>query len=165
MSANLHIHDLAKEDCAGLGEFFKKGDTERFLKYLADAQRGERDVVVAVLSGRYVGYLTILWESDYPPFREEGVPAIEDFNVEKQNRRRGIGSALMDEAERRIKERSATAGISVALDPDYGPAQAMYAKRGYVPDAKGLHKKARWIQWGETVVVDDDLVLSLVKDL
>ncbi len=100
-----------------MGEALTEKDTERFLKYLGDTCRGERDVIVAVLNERCVGYLTILWESDYPPFREEGIPEIEDFNVVKENRRGGIGSALMDEAEQRIHGRSATAGMFRSSGP------------------------------------------------
>jgi len=53
----------------------------------------------------------------------------------------------------------------VRLDPDYGAAQRMYALRGYVPDARGLTSHGAYVRWGETVTVDDDLVLFLGKRL
>ena len=69
----------------------------------------------------------------------------------------------MDAAEARATERSDLVGIGVGMDPDYGPAQAMYVRRGYVPDARGLTSHGRHIAWGDTVKVDDDLVLYFTK--
>lgn len=111
------------------------------------------------------GYLTVHWVSDYKPLRDENIPEITDLNVLPNWRRKGIASRLMDEAEARIAERSAVAGIGVGMDADYGPAQRMYVLRGYVPDARGLTHSGRNLQWGETVKVDDGLVLMLTKRL
>ena len=46
---------------------------------------------------------------------------------------------------------------------DYGPAQRMYIKRGYVPDGLGLYYKNQPVTPGKNVFVDDDLALYLVK--
>ena len=91
-------------------------------------------MLLALLSGEVAGYLTVDWQPAYPPFRQEGIPEIQDFNVLPPLRRRGIGGRLMDEAERRIAERASVAGIGVGMFGDYGAAQRMYVKRGYVPD-------------------------------
>lgn len=40
-----------------------------------------------------------------------------------------------------------------------------YVRRGYVPDGRGLWDGNRWLQWGDTTRVDDDLVLYLTKRL
>ena len=66
------------------------------------------------------------------------MPEINDFNVVPSYRRRGIGTALMDEAETLIRERSVEAGIAVGMYAEYGSAQRMYVLRGYVPDGLGL---------------------------
>jgi ribosomal protein S18 acetylase RimI-like enzyme len=117
------------------------------------------------VKGVFAGYVTIRWQSDYAPFREQSIPEIADFNVLPPFRRRGIGTALMDEAERRISERSPMAGIGVGLYADYGAAQRMYVLRGYVPDGHGLSYRGRQVLGGEKVVVDDDLTLHLTKRL
>jgi GNAT superfamily N-acetyltransferase len=137
----------------------------QYERYLAEQQRGERVVLVAFLDDAFAGYLTIAWQSGHPSFREAGVPEIMDFNVLPRVRRRGIGSRLMDEAERRISERSAVVGIGVGMDPDYGAAQRLYVKRGYVPDGRGLSTNGRQVKWGDTVRVDDGLNLHFTKDL
>jgi GNAT superfamily N-acetyltransferase len=137
----------------------------QYERYLAEQQRGERVVLVAFLHGAFAGYLTIAWQSGYAPFREAGIPEIVDFNVLPRLRRRGIGSRLMEEAEQRIAERSGAVGIGVGMDPDYGAAQRLYVKLGYIPDGRGLSSNGRHVRWGETVTVNDGLNLHFTKDL
>jgi ribosomal protein S18 acetylase RimI-like enzyme len=137
----------------------------QYERYLAEQQRGERVVIVALQDDVFAGYLTIVWDSGYGPFRAAGIPEIVDFNVLPALRRRGIGSRLMDEAERRIAERSAVVGIGVGMYPDDGAAQRLYVKRDYVPDGRGLVSHNRPVAWGDTVTVDDGLVLHLTKRL
>ncbi len=133
--------------------------------YLQEQAGGRRDVILTEIDGRFAGYLTVVWESSYPPFRAAGIPEIVDFNVLKCFQRRHVGSALMDEAERRIAARSPLAGIGVGLYPDYGPAQILYARRGYTPDGRGVYYRDHFPQPGQQVTLDDDLVLYFVKPL
>jgi len=51
------------------------------------------------------------------------------------------------------------------MTADYGAAQRLYVKRGYLPDGRGLVAHGCHVTWGETVVVDDDLALYLTKML
>jgi GNAT superfamily N-acetyltransferase len=166
---DLTIRPLAEADLQTIAAAFAAtggnspaGQCER---YLDEQRRGERDVLVAFLEDAFAGYLTVVWRSGYIPFREAGIPEIVDFNVVPGLRRRGIGPRLMEAAERLIAGRSAVVGIGVGLDPDYGAAQRLYVKRGYVPDGRGLTAGGRPVRWGETVTVDDGLNLHLTKDL
>ena len=135
-----------------------------FEGFLKEQERGERTVLLAYAGEDIAGYVTIKWLSYYPPFTEAGVPEINDLRVLPGFRRRGIGSALVDEAERRIFERSPVAGIGVGMYSDYGPAQRMYVRRGYVPDGKGLYSGKHPVVPGRDVCVDDGLVLYFVKE-
>lgn len=137
----------------------------KYRRYFREQQAGARDVIVALFSGEFAGYGTIVWEPDYPTFREQGIPEIVDLNVLPGFRRRGVASAIMDEAEARIAQRSPIAGIGVGLYSDYGPAQRMYVLRGYVPDGKGITYGDEYVRGGAEVVADDDLVLWLTKRL
>src|SRR5437868_153639 len=110
---------------------------EQYQRYYEQCMRGERVALIAEDEAGFAGYVTIEWVSGYPPFREAGIPEIADFNVLMRCRRVGIGTALLDEAERRIAARSAIAGIGVGLSGDYGAAQILYVRRGYVPDGQG----------------------------
>lgn len=126
---------------------------------------GSRAILVATVDEDFAGYLTIAWESGYAPFREGDIPEIADFNVLHKYQRQGIGTVLMDEAERLIAVRSPYAGIGVGMTPDYGPAQILYVKRGYIPDGRGLDYDGQILNWGAQTVVDDSLVLHLIKRL
>ena len=136
-----------------------------YQRYLLEQDDGRRTVLVALVGGEFLGYLTVDWRPVYPPFRESGIPEITDFNVLPPFRRRGIGTRLMDEAERRIADVSPVVGIGFGLTPDYGAAQRMYVKRGYVPDGMGMRKNDRYVRPGDSVTADDGLVLYLTKRL
>ena len=138
---------------------------EEYRRYYEQTVRGQRVVLVAEDEAGFAGYVTIEWASGYPPFREAGIPEIADFNVLPRCRRRGIGTALLDEAERRIGERSKVAGIGVGLYADYGAAQILYVRRGYIPDGRGLWQAGRHLKFGDTAIVNDDLILYFIKHL
>jgi GNAT superfamily N-acetyltransferase len=90
-------------------------------------------------------------------------PGDQDFNALPRFRQQGIGTRLMDEAERKVSERSGVAGIGIGMSPDYGAAQRLYVRRGYVPDGKGLTSNGSPVRPGDEITVDDGLVLYLTK--
>jgi|SRR5215212_8152622 len=137
----------------------------QYERYLAEQRRGKRAILVSWQGNTFAGYVTVVWHSGYAPFRDAAIPEIVDLNVLPHLRQRGIGSRLLEEAERLIAERSPVAGIGVGLYADYGAAQRLYSKRGYVPDGRGLLYHGRHIGWGDTVVIDDGLILYLTKNL
>jgi len=137
---------------------------EYFRRILSEQERGDRVVLIALADGELAGHVTVKYRSDYPHFRETNTPEINDLWVNDECRRRGIAAALMDEAERIIFEHSPLAGLGVGLYADYGPAQQMYARRGYVPDGNGLYYGTSPVVPGSQVTVDDHLALFLVKE-
>jgi GNAT superfamily N-acetyltransferase len=161
----LSIRLLERDDCPIVSAAFRK-PSALLDAYLAEQERGERSVLLAIVTDvGCVGFGTIVWNSPYAPFNEDAIPEIKDLNVLPARRRQGIGTALMDAAEQLAGSRSSRVGIGVGMDAGYGPAQALYVARGYVPDGRGLTTHNRHVAWGETVRVDDDLVLYLVKRL
>lgn len=143
----------------------------QYEKYLSEQEAGQRVALVAHAGVQnppileFAGYVTVCWQSHYPPFHEQDIPEIVDFNVLPKFRRQGIGAALMDEAEKQVAARSALVGLGVGMTADYGSAQRMYAKRGYIPDGRGLYSRGQPVQYGQSVPVDDDLVLYFTKEL
>jgi GNAT superfamily N-acetyltransferase len=165
--ANLTIRLLNNDDVAPIAKAFEKLNKPLNLyeRYFQEQVSKLRDVHVAFMEGTVAGYLTICWNSTYPPFRENKIPEIVDFNVLPELRRQGIGTALMDKAENEIARVSKVAGIGVGMTPDYGAAQRMYVLRGYIPDGRGMHYRGHFIQYGEQMTVDDNMALYLTKDL
>jgi ribosomal protein S18 acetylase RimI-like enzyme len=163
------IELLNESDIQPIAAAFAELDWDKpaaqYQRYLQEQQAGLRVVLVATVEGVFVGYVTIVWGSGYPPFLAATIPEIVDFNVLPRFRRLGIGSQLMDEAERRIAERSPIAGISVGLTADYGAAQILYVRRGYLPDGHGLCWGEKRCQYGDRVIVDDGLTLYFSKQL
>ena len=135
-----------------------------FERYLSEQEAAQRLVLVADLRATLAGYVTIQWVSNYPPFAKHGVPEIKDLNVLPPFQRQGIATALLAETELRIVRRSPVAGIGVGMTPDYGPAQRLYAKLGYMPDGLGLFHTNRHVTSGEQVTVDH-LIQFLTKRL
>ncbi|MBB6734346.1 GNAT family N-acetyltransferase [Cohnella zeiphila] len=163
------IRLMNEGDPAIISEAFRnqgwKKPVDQFLKYLEEQENRQRVTLVAKVKGDFAGYVNVVWESDYPYFKERHIPEIQDFNVLVKYRRRGIGTMLMDQSEEIISERSEFSGLGVGLFRDYGAAQLLYVNRGYVPDGNGIYKNGEYLQYGQQVLVDDDLNLFFVKKL
>ena len=166
--SDLIIRRLEADDIQPIASAFQElgwhKPASQYEQYLQEQTHAQRAVAVAFYKGLFSGYLTICWTSKYPPFQAAQVPEIVDLNVLPQYRRRGIGTALMNLAEDEIRQVSASAGIGVGLTADYGAAQQLYVRRGYIPDGRGLYQ-GRSLHYGDSTVVDDDLVLYFTKVL
>ncbi|MEC0370611.1 GNAT family N-acetyltransferase [Paenibacillus chibensis] len=168
---NIHIRALDERDPIIISQAFTEQGwdkpVELYLRYLEEQKQGTRVSLVAEEDHQFAGYVNVLWHSHYPFFQDQGIPEINDFNVLLKYRRQGIGSMLMNRAEEVIKERSAVAGIGVGLFSDYGHAQILYAKRGYVPDGQGIYDGHghKYLRYGDPLVVNDDVALYLTKSL
>jgi len=132
-------------------------------KYLREQEKNQRSVWVAFKENVVLGYVTLTEQSDYVPFREKNIPEIMDFNILPQYIRQGIGSALLAMAEDAARCKHQQVGIGVGLYEDYGAAQQLYIKRGYIPDGRGVTYHYQHVQPDHEVKIDDDLVLWFVK--
>jgi GNAT superfamily N-acetyltransferase len=135
-----------------------------FEQYLREQDTKERLIWVAHKEEDILGYITLKWHSEYPLFKERNIPEIKDLNVLPDFRNQGVGSILLDITEAEAFERSDKIGIGVGLYPDYGAAQRLYVKRGYIPDGKGITYEHRTLLAGESIVLDDELILWMVKE-
>ncbi len=169
MTRDPTIRPLEGRDVAPIAAAFRDLGWDKprsqYERYLSEQQEGLRSVLVAFVRGDFAGYVTINWDAGYPHFQASGIPEIQDLNVLPRFRRAGIGTRLMDAVEQTASERSNVAGIGVGMSPDYGAAQRLYALRGYVPDGRGLASEGRTVSHGNTVTVDDGLILYLTKML
>lgn len=168
MDTDIRIKTLQKDDISELTAAFRGSEwvvgPAHFEGYLAEQDAGKRITLLAYVGDYFAGYVNVVWESNYPPFAEKDIPEVHDLRVLAPYRRRGIATALMDEAEKRIFEKSPVAGIGVGMYAGYGTAQRMYVLRGYVPDGAGLMYHNRPVVPYREVCVDDALVMYFVKE-
>jgi GNAT superfamily N-acetyltransferase len=169
MNAQTVIRDMAEGDWTLIAQAFAAQGwpkpVQQYLDYWQEHRLGQRDILLAEYEQQFAGYVTIRWVSDYPPFYQAGIPELADFNVLLKYRRLKIGTALLAAAEARIALRSPVAGLGVGLHADYGAAQVLYIRRGYVPDGKGIFYHGHYPTYGDQVQVGDDLTLQLTKRL
>ena len=167
MKTPIALRPMSEADCVTISEAFAgqgwNKPVSQYQNYLRQSAEGKRDILVAEVQGGFAGYVTIMWDSGYPPFREAHIPEIVDLNVLKRYQRQGVATMLLDEAEQRIVQRSPIIGIGVGLTSDYGVAQSLYAKRGYVPDGRGIYEHGKQVEPGETITINDDVALYLIK--
>lgn len=144
-------------------KWYKQG--EYFRKCLEENNAGSRITLIANYEDRLAGCCHLLFNSDYPFFRENKIPEINDLNVFPEYRRKKIASTMFDELEIIVSSSSRYIGLGVGLYKDYGNAQRMYTSRGYMMDGNGMTYKNVQVEPGKSVMVDDDLIIYLIKDL
>lgn len=135
-----HVRPMIAGDVEALTEAFASWNKpqDQYARYFAEHLRGERVTLVATVAGEIAGYGNLVWQSDYPPFRLQGIPEINDLNVLQPYRRRGIASAIIASCERiAAGQGRSVIGIGVGMTPDYANAQRLYPRLGYRPDGRG----------------------------
>lgn len=141
-------------------------DIAKYETRLKDQRQGVCISLVAEYRGHPAGYVNIYPNSTWGAYGKTGYPEIVDFGVLEKYRRQGIGSKLMDIAEKIAGEYADTVYLGVGLHSGYGSAQRMYVKRGYIPDGSGVWYKDKPCTPYDTIYTnDDDLVLYLSKKL
>ena len=139
---------------------------EKYLSHIEDVKNGKAVSLVAVFRGSHAGYINVYPDPASGPFAGKGYPEIVDFGVLVKFRRKGIGSVLMDAAEKVAGRYSDTVCLAVGLHNGYGSAQRMYVKRGYIPDGSGVWYKGKpCTPYDNIYTNDDDLVLFMSKTL
>jgi GNAT superfamily N-acetyltransferase len=145
-------------------DFFSGSEAEA-RENLGPFDESETSFILAYEGPEPVGIVTVRWQPNYPPFRSKGIPFIQNIEIRYDLRGQGYGSRVMAAVEQLVSERSPKVGTCVALFDAYGPAQRLYAKRGYLPDGRGACHRFTPLQRGEVITLDDDHLLWLVKDL
>lgn len=136
---------------------------DKYETRLRDQREGRAVALAAEYEGNVAGYINVYPDSQWGAFGGRGYAEIVDFGVLEKYRRRGIGSRLMDAAEKIAAGYSDTVYLGVGLHSGYGSAQRMYVKRGYIPDGGGVWYGDAVCGRYEPCRNDDALVLYLSK--
>lgn len=168
MRTPIQIRQMNSEDVEAVFQGLADHHIGKPLDYIQrcweENESGERITLVALYEGSFAGWLHLLSESGYSYFAEKGIPEINNFDVVPTRRRLGIGNALMDAIEQIAFEKHSLVGIGVGLFHTYGNAQRLYAKRGYIPDGRGIMDGNEQVQLGSYVHVGHDLALWMIKE-
>jgi GNAT superfamily N-acetyltransferase len=112
----------------------------------AEAKVAEKEGVklVAEVDGRVVGYLFLIFDRHAVYVREEkrDHAHVTDLFVLEELRGRGIGRALLLEAER-VAEARGVDHMTIGVLTGNLPAERAYARFGFRPDWSGLKKPLR----------------------
>lgn len=138
---------------------------EKLEMRLRDNVTGKAVSIAADYDGEPAGYVSVYPYCMDGALGGKGLSEIVDFNVLEKFRRKGVGTVLMDIAEKIAVEYSDTAYLGVGLHSGYGAAQRLYVKRGYVPDGSGVWYGDKICNPYAACVNDDDLILYLSKKL
>ncbi|AZN41043.1 GNAT family N-acetyltransferase [Paenibacillus albus] len=129
----IQIRQMTLDDIEMIHHDFNNHGIERDIDYILNCweenESGTRITLLAFYKEELAGSLHLLSTSNYPPFIEQGIPEVNDFNVFEPVKRLGIGNRLMDEIEKIAIEKYGKVGIGVGMHFYYGPAQRLYAKR------------------------------------
>jgi GNAT superfamily N-acetyltransferase len=105
--------------------------------HLTDHSGDQGASLAARRSRQVIGIISMLWASNYAGFAERGIPLVHQLAVAGPFCRQGVGMRLVQAAEDLARDRGATElGVTVGLFDAYGPAQRLYARRGYLPDGR-----------------------------
>ena len=130
-------------------------DTATYERRTGAIRAGTADWVVVVDRGDVVGWMVIEWNGKRTRPHH---PDITDVYVRDGRRREGIGTALVQEAERRASDRGAHE-IGLSVNPSDNPdARRLYERLGYRHDGTPTYLDATYGDY-------EDCVIDLVKRL
>ena len=166
----LVIRDMEEADAQTFcDEYLAQGwhpEIEYYMMRIREAAEGKGVALTAVYQGHPAGSLYLYFNAADGPYKNKGWPEIIDFGVLMKYQRKGVGNRLMDAAEQIAARHADTVCMGVGLSREYGTAQRMYVKRGYIPDGSGVwYQGKQCVQYETVCTVDDDLVLFLSKKL
>ncbi|MBW7473175.1 GNAT family N-acetyltransferase [Paenibacillus oenotherae] len=126
---------------------------------------GARLTLLAYWNMTIAGCAHVMFDTDYPFFQSNHIPEINDLLVFPEYRKQGIANELLEQLENHVARSHQRVGIGVGLNKDYGAAQRIYCRRGYIPDGHGVIYQNEEVNAGATVTVSDELIFYMVKEL
>ncbi|MBQ8347484.1 MAG: GNAT family N-acetyltransferase [Alphaproteobacteria bacterium] len=138
---------------------------EKYKQRLKDVADNKCVALVAEYKGNVAGYFNVYFNTMCGLFAGKGFPELIDLGVFKKYRNNGIGTLLMQVAENIAGKYADTVVIGVGLHRDYGAAQRLYVKRGFIPDGTGLWWKGKPLEPYADLKNDDEAALYMSKKL
>ena len=138
---------------------------EKYKQRLIDVAEGKCVALVAEYKGKVAGYFNVYPNTMCGLYGGKGFPELIDLGVFKKYRKLGIGTVLLQVAEQIAKKYADTVIIGVGLHRDYGSAQRMYIKHGFIPDGSGIWWQGKPLAPYADLKNDDELALYMSKKI
>lgn len=166
----LSIRQCEIGDIPNLNQFVKNAlhpiENQYFETAFSEQNDGKRIIFLAFADDVLAGYVHLNFHPLYAPFARLNIPEIQDLFVAADFRYQGIGEHLILKCEKAAKEEVAESiGIGVGVTGDFGPAQRLYIRMGYIPDGAGAVFERQKVQSGDIRPIDDRLCLMVVKSI
>lgn len=162
---SFEIRQASEEDIPSLYDLYGQMG-KRDKGYFEACFDKECFILIASKANKDIGFGILNFNPKYNLYKKLEIPEIQDLNVIPDAREKGCATALLNAFETIAEDQGASRiGISVGLTKDFGPAQRLYIKHGYMPDGYGVSHDREGVEKGQKVAVDDDLALMMVKDL
>ncbi len=162
---NVKIRQATEADIPALYDLYEKiGQKDE--GYFESCFEKDCLLLIATVEKQNAGFGILNFDPKYSLYQKLEIPEIQDLNVLPDHRQQGIATAMVEAFENIARDQGAEyVGISVGLTKDYGPAQRLYFKLGYMPDGNGVTYDRDAVTHGMRYAVDDDLCLMLLKEL
>lgn len=144
-------------------------ESEKNIAYLKNQLNNqdnqECSALIALYQGKVAGYVFLYYKCRWGGLANCKIPGVVDLIVFEEYRKKGIATNLMNVAEDIAKRHGDKVYLDVCLCSEYGPAQRLYIKRGYLPDGKGVYYEEKVLEADAICKNNDELTLCLVKEL
>lgn len=170
MVMQLTIRNCEIGDIPALNQFVKNAahpiENQYFETAFQEQIDKKRIILLAFAEGVLSGYVHLNFHPLYAPFARLNIPEIQDLLVSPDYRRQGIGEHLILACEKTALEYGAESiGIGVGVTSDFGSAQRLYIRMGYMPDGAGVVFDRQKVQSGDIRPIDDRLCMMVVKSI
>ena len=165
----IRVRSMAPEDARILYETYLSygwhPEMKTYEDYYSEQESGQRPVFIAEYEGRVAGICTLVLKPKEGPLAGKGWLEIVDLCVFFHLHQKGIGSRLLDVAEREASQIADHVFLAVGVHSGYGAAQRLYVSRGYNFDGSGVWYKGKQLEQYAPCNNDDDLLLFMAKAL
>lgn len=168
ISENIIIRQMSEMDISQICQASGDNSEETvgyFNRQMNQQRNGECVALLAVCKGMIAGYVFLYYRCKWGGLGGKGIPGIVDLFVFPSFRNHGIAGKLLDVAEEIAGAYCDRVYLDVCLAGEYGVAQKLYMKRGYLPDGKGVYYKEQVCLMNALCKNDDELTLCLIKEL
>lgn len=168
MKSNITIKRLEETDIPRIPNPYSKAEEnqKKWKRHYQEQCKNKRIAFLLLKKDKVIGYASLLRFPSYLGFRKAKIPEINELWIADSERKKGFATHLIQHIEKVArKEGYKQIGIGVGLYADYGPAQRLYYKLGFMLDGNGVTYLYKKTTPGDLYPLDDHFLIWLTKKL